>query len=157
MRGQIFKRQIDAVTRRIFCDVAQNIGELKGDARLLRKFFCPWIGVAEDANAHEPHDRGNEVAVSVEIGEKSDRCPGAFPARGERSIVVPATSSSSRLSGIVESLDRIANCDENRIGGRAVQHSRRARKQARRRVAGGAASWERLSSSARSSALRMNA
>jgi len=46
------------------------LGELKGNARLLREFFGARIGVPEYPDAHQPNDRGNVVAVTVEVGKR---------------------------------------------------------------------------------------
>ena len=56
MGGEIFERQIDAAALGIFGDVAQDVGELKGDAGFFGEFFGGGIGVAEDANADEADD-----------------------------------------------------------------------------------------------------
>jgi uncharacterized low-complexity protein len=67
--GQIFERQIDAVAPGILGHVAQNIGELEGDARLFGQLLGAGIRVAEDANADQANDRGHQIAVTVKTGE----------------------------------------------------------------------------------------
>ncbi len=96
---EVFERQIDAVAFRIFGNVTEDIGELEGNAGLFGEFFGARIGIAEDADTDQPYDRSDQVAVTIEIGKV---CVGVGASRivaASRSIVVPATSSSSRLMG----------------------------------------------------------
>ena len=39
VRGKIFERQIDAIALRILGHIAQNVGQLKGDAGFLGELF----------------------------------------------------------------------------------------------------------------------
>ena len=95
--------EIDAAALDVFLDVAQDVGELEGDAGLFGEFFGARVGVAEDADADQADDRGDEVAVAVEIVEGCVGLDGFGPrSRGSRSMVVPATSSSSSVSGTLK-------------------------------------------------------
>ena len=98
---EVFERQIDAVARCVLGDVAQNVGQLEGNSGLLRQLFSAQIAVAEDADADQTDDRGDEIAVAVEIGEGF---VGLGSAGGSvvKSRVTPATSSSSSESGIAK-------------------------------------------------------
>ncbi len=69
VRREIFQRKIDAIAARILCHVAQNVGELEGDARLFGQLLGARIGVAEDPDANQTHDRGHQITVAIEIGE----------------------------------------------------------------------------------------
>jgi hypothetical protein len=53
---QVVEREIDAAAFRIFADVAEDIGELEGEAGFFGELLGAWVGVAEDANADEADD-----------------------------------------------------------------------------------------------------
>src|ERR1019366_6509955 len=61
--------KIDAAALDVFLDVAEDVGELERDAGLLGELFGARVGVAEDADADKADDRGDEVAVAVEVLE----------------------------------------------------------------------------------------
>ena len=67
--GEIFEGEIDAVACGVFLHVAEDVGELEGDAGFFGEFFGAGIGVAEDADADQADDGGDEVAVVIEVGE----------------------------------------------------------------------------------------
>ena len=71
MGGKVFERQVDASALSVFGHVAKDVGELEGNAGFFGEFFGGGIGVAEDADADEPDDGGDEIAVAIEIGEGS--------------------------------------------------------------------------------------
>ena len=66
---EIFERQIDASALGVFADVAQDVGELEGDAGFFGEFFGARVGVAKDADADEADDGGNVVAVAAQVFE----------------------------------------------------------------------------------------
>ena len=116
VRREVIERQIDAVARRILAHIAQNVGELEGDAGFLGQFLGALVAVAEDANADQAHDRRDQVAVAVEIGEG---CVGVGRAGG-RVIEIHGDAGDQ----LVEQLERngearggIAHGQEDGIGG----------------------------------------
>src|SRR5438067_1205824 len=62
-------RDVDALAVYVFLDVAENVGELEGDAGLFGEGFGARIGVAEDADADEANNRSDEIAVAIEVLE----------------------------------------------------------------------------------------
>ena len=61
--------EIDAAAIGIFLDVAQDVGELEGDAGVDGKLVGAAVGVAEDADADEANDGGYEIAVVIKGGD----------------------------------------------------------------------------------------
>ena len=99
--GEVFEGQIDATAFGVFGNVAENVGELEGDAGFLGQFFCGRIGVAEDADADEADDRRDEIAILIEIGEGRVGV-GSLGGDCFKIYVVPAMSSSRRLRGMLK-------------------------------------------------------
>ncbi len=56
--SKVFEREIDAIARRVFGYVAEDVGELEGYAGLFGEFLGAGIGVAKDANADQADDGG---------------------------------------------------------------------------------------------------
>ena len=53
----------------IFADVAEDVGELEGDAGVFGEGFGARIGVAKDADADEAHNGGDVVAITAQVFE----------------------------------------------------------------------------------------
>ncbi len=70
MGPEVLEGQIDPVSSRVLGHVAQDVGQLKRNARLLSEFLRARVLVAEDADADQAHDRGHTVAVAVKVGER---------------------------------------------------------------------------------------
>src|SRR5581483_2688900 len=54
-----------------FFYVANDVGQLKGEAQLFRKRFGSRIVIAKHSDAHQADDRSNTIAVEVKIIESS--------------------------------------------------------------------------------------
>ncbi len=154
--GEVFEGQIDATALGVFGYVAEDVGELEGDAGFLGEFFCGRIGVAEDADADEADDRRDEIAVLIEVGEGrvgvgSVAGIGFEIGRGAGNEFV------EKAERDVEALRGIADGDEDRIVVLRRFARRCAMRPATARDCERRCSREMLSSSERSSALRMKA
>ena len=153
VRGQILKRQIDAVALRILGYIAQNVGELKCDAGFFRELFSGRIGVAEDANADQAHDGCDQIAVAIEIVEGRVGvglvCGGVLQIHGGSGDKFVEQAERNPEAG-----NRIFGRDEDGVAGRRAMADRVPFRSPRIELAR-RSSRERLSSSARSSALRM--
>src|SRR5262249_52206912 len=66
---QVLERQIDAAAAAVLRDVAQYVGELKGDAEVDRVVARARVAMAEDLDAEEADGRGDAVAVAVQLVE----------------------------------------------------------------------------------------
>src|SRR5271157_2068399 len=66
---KIFAWQIHPAQVGIFSYVANDIGELKSDAGLLRQLFRTRIAIAKNADADQAHNRSDVVAVIVKLVE----------------------------------------------------------------------------------------
>ena len=66
---------------RVFANVAQNIGQLKGDTALLCQNQRLHRFEAKDVNDGQPNDRGHVVAIIVEFLERLN--PARFDIRGD--------------------------------------------------------------------------
>ena len=51
---QFIQRQVDAAAPRIFADVADDVGELEGDAQVVRVLQGLAVGVAENLGGSRP-------------------------------------------------------------------------------------------------------
>ena len=66
---EVFLRQVNAITRRIFPDVTQDIRQLQRHSQIDGVLFCPRIAIGENFQAHEPRDRSHAIAVLVQFIE----------------------------------------------------------------------------------------
>ena len=53
---QVFRRHIDASHAGIFFDVANDVGQLEGQAQIFRQRFRCRIAISEYTNANQSHD-----------------------------------------------------------------------------------------------------
>src|SRR5204863_8413163 len=60
----------DPPALQVRAQVAQDVREVEGDPQILRVGSAALLLVAEDAQADQPHDRGDTVAVSPELLER---------------------------------------------------------------------------------------
>src|SRR3954469_16578408 len=65
--GQVFLRDIYPPKRRVFLHIADDVGELKGDAKPLCKILRFCVAVSEDVDADQPNDRRDVITVPVKI------------------------------------------------------------------------------------------
>ncbi len=137
MTLEIFEGKIDAAALEIFTNVAQDVGELEGDAGFLRELFGAQVGVAEDADADESDDGGNEIAVAVEIVEGGvgvvlaglllRRLGGAMQIHGSA-----LDELIEKALGDLKARLRVGKSNEDGIGGRLRRTMRDATLRARR-------------------------
>src|SRR6516165_5948682 len=62
---ELVLRKIDAAAARIFANVADDVGELKGDAEVARIVAGCWIAVAEDFRREEADHARDVVAIAL--------------------------------------------------------------------------------------------
>ncbi len=67
--AQIGQRQIDAAGGGVFLQVAEDVGQLQGDARLPGRLERLGPAKAPDMNARQPHGRRHALAVSLQFVE----------------------------------------------------------------------------------------
>src|SRR5690242_15029926 len=63
---EVLYRQVDAVLASVFAHVANDVGQLKGDAEVLRIVERALIAIAEDAGREKADDARNAIAVRLE-------------------------------------------------------------------------------------------
>ncbi len=61
--------EVDAVAGQVFLNVAEDVGELHGEAEVYRVVFGFGVAVAEYLEADEANDGGDAIAVEAEIVE----------------------------------------------------------------------------------------
>src|SRR5581483_11854630 len=64
---QIFKWQIDPVALRIFTHIAENVGELKGNACFFSQSLCSCIAVLKDTDTDQAYNRSDIVTILIKI------------------------------------------------------------------------------------------
>src|SRR6202040_1055777 len=62
-------RQIDAAATRVFADIADDVGELKGDSKIACVDAGGEVGIAEDLRRHQPHHAGDTIAITLKQSE----------------------------------------------------------------------------------------
>src|SRR5262249_17828489 len=66
---KIFLRQIDSSLGGVLAQIAEDVGELKGDTGALRIGGSPIVHEAPDMDARQAHGRGDAVTIAVQVGE----------------------------------------------------------------------------------------
>ena len=66
---EIVERQIDSAPARILADIAQDIGQLEGDSKVVGVDARDGIAIAENLDTHQPDGRGHAIAVETQIVE----------------------------------------------------------------------------------------
>src|SRR5215470_19250727 len=64
--GHLVLRQVNAAAAGVLADVADDVGELEGDAQIARVVSRSRAGVAEDFRRQQPDDAGDVVAIVLE-------------------------------------------------------------------------------------------
>ena len=97
---ELVEGEIDAAALGVFAHVAQDVGELEGEAGFFGELFGAGVGVAEDADADQTDDGGDVDSSSGGGRRRWRRCRSRVrrgarrrsQASGRRSIAVPWTS-----------------------------------------------------------------
>src|SRR5215468_11610134 len=69
VRGELLLWEVDPAASRVFADVADDVGQLEGDAEVACVLTCGRVHVAEYLGRHQPDDAGDAMAVALELGE----------------------------------------------------------------------------------------
>src|SRR6266849_3880183 len=62
-------RQINAAATRVLADIANDVGELKGDSKIACVDARGDVGIAEDLRRHQSHHAGDTIAIALEQTE----------------------------------------------------------------------------------------
>ena len=62
-------RQIDAAAMRVFTDIANDVGELKGDSKIACIGARGEVGIPEDLRRHQSHHAGDTIAITLKQTE----------------------------------------------------------------------------------------
>src|SRR5580765_1069145 len=69
--SQILLRKIEAPHADVFLDVADDVGELKGQAALLCQRLSRGIAIAKNLDANEANDRSNAITILPQLFERT--------------------------------------------------------------------------------------
>ncbi len=65
--GELVRGEVDASARRILVHVAKDVDELQGDTELIGALERDRVTESEDAHAHAPDDRRDEVRIRAQL------------------------------------------------------------------------------------------
>jgi hypothetical protein len=95
--------EVNAMVVEVFADIAEDIGELEGDAAFFGEESGAGVGEFEDMDDGEADDTGDEVAVAVEVVEGFDLRAGEVAGDAIDHFMEEAVRDLEALGGVGES------------------------------------------------------